>query len=352
MIIDEKTKKEYYSALMSRNSEFEGIFFYAVDTTGTFCRPTCPSRKPKIENCKFFRTIEKAFKAAYRPCLRCNPFLFPNGITHLVETLLTAVEESPDRHWQKEDFSKLGVNPITVRRQFKKRFGTTFVEYVRMRRLELALNLIKSGKSIIDAQIALGYESSSGLRDAFYRLFGSAPSKLENINILKISLIDTPFGPMKAIANDKILFFLDFTDRKDLDSKIEEFKIKTQSIIFPGISNPILCMEKELDQYFKGELKAFTTPLWLDGSSFQQCVWEEVKKIPFGNMRTYSDIIQSVDCKPQAIMDALKSNRFTIVIPFHRLLNSIEENDFCNGSLTRNKWLLIHEQVVCQHNLF
>lgn len=352
MLFTDKTKNEYYRALVSRNSEYEGIFFYALDTTGTFCRPTCPSRKPKSENCKFFKTIEEAFQSAYRPCLRCNPTLFPNGITSLVETLQSAVEENPDKNWQQEDFSKLGVNPVTVRRQFKKRFGTTFVKYVRMRRLELALNLIKSGRSVIDAQVSLGYESSSGLRDAFYRLFGAAPSKLENINLLKVSLIDTPFGPMKAIANDKMLYLLDFVDRNDLDSKIEEIKLMTQSIIFPGISYPISSIEQELNQYFNGGLKAFTTPLWLGRPSLQQSVWNEVQKIPFGDIRIHSEIIQSIDCQPQAIMKASKVNRFAVVIPFHRLLNDRLGNDFCKGSSSRNQWLLNHEQAICQRNLF
>lgn len=353
MIFDDNTRNEYYSALVSRNSEYEGIFFYALDTTGTFCRPTCPSKKPKSKNCRFFKTKEDAYRAKYRPCLRCDPFLPPNGITGIVETLLNEVEEKPDKHWQKEDFSKLGVSPITVRRQFKKRFGMTFVEYARMRRLELAFYLIKSGKSAIDAQISLGYESSSGLRDAFYRVFGASPTKLENINILKFSLLDTPFGPMKAIANDKTLYFLEFADHKDLNYKIEKHTLLTQSIIFPGLSKPILCIEKELDQYFSGNLlKNFTTPLLLDGCEAQRRVWEEVRKVPFGTQRTYSDIIQSLDCKQKAIVDALKNNRFSFVIPFHRLVNDKNEHDICMDSFIRNEWLLKHEQAVCQNNLF
>lgn len=346
------TEKEYYRALVARDSEYEGLFFYAVDTTGTFCRPTCPSRKPKIENCKFFETIEEASKATYRPCLRCNPSLLPNGITNLIEKLLTLVAACPDKHWQEEDFSKLGVNSITVRRQFKKRFGITFVEYARMHRLELALNLIKAGKSVIDAQVSLGYESSSGLRDAFYRLFGAAPSKLENINILKSSLIDTPFGPMKAIASDKILYFLDFVDCKGLDLKIEKLKLMTQSILFPGISSPILSLENELNQYFDGRLKEFQTPLWKDGSSLKQSVWNEIQTIPFGEIRIHSDIVQSISCSPHAIMNALKTNPFAIVIPFHRLLNDKKGNDFFKCNVSRNQWLINHEQVACRHNLF
>lgn len=352
MTLSDKTKKKYYKSLVEKSTAFEGIFFYAVDSTGTFCRPTCPSRKPKIENCKFFKTIEDACKAGYRPCLRCNPTLLPNGITRLVQTILTIVEEYPDKHWQKEDFSKLGVNSVTVRRQFKKRFGITFIEYRRMCRLELALNLIKSGKSVIDAQVSLGYESNSGFRDAFYRLFGAAPSKLENITILKASLIDTPLGPMKAIADEKNLYFLDFIDRKDLDSKVEEIKRMTQAIIFPGITPPIYRIEKELSEYFNGRLKAFTTPLWLGGSTLQQSVCREIKTIPLGETRTHTDIIQSTSRHPQAITKASKANCFALVIPFHRVLNSKGINDFGNSNFTRNQWLLNHEQVICRRNLF
>src|SRR5580692_6995461 len=93
----------------------------------------------------------------------------------------------------------------TARRQFKKRFGMTFVEYARARRMGLAMKQIRGGNTVIEAQLATGYESSSGFRDAFSRIMGAAPTLSGHNTILKAAWLDTPLGPMIAIADDHAL---------------------------------------------------------------------------------------------------------------------------------------------------
>jgi len=96
MITDEK-KKEYYRALLAKKSEYEGVFFVGVKTTGVFCRPTCPARKPKLENCEFFETAQEALLASYRPCKRCKPLSHPNHVSNLIQKLVEAVEQNPEK---------------------------------------------------------------------------------------------------------------------------------------------------------------------------------------------------------------------------------------------------------------
>src|SRR5580692_815869 len=157
-----KKRKVYYRALLDKNTEYEGIFFVGVKTTGVFCRPTCPARKPKIENCEFFETAQQALLASFRPCKRCRPLSHPNQVSDLVQKLVEAVEKNPEKRWKDKDFQELSVDTKTARRQFKKRFGMTFVEYARARRMGLALKKIREGNSVIEAQLYTGYESSSG----------------------------------------------------------------------------------------------------------------------------------------------------------------------------------------------
>ena len=126
-----KNKKEYYQALLAKNTEYEGVFYVGVKTTGVFCRPTCPARKPKFENCEFFETAQQALLASFRPCKRCRPLSHPNHVSELVQTLVEAVENNPEKRWKDRDFRELSVDAVTARRQFKKRFGMTFVEYAR-----------------------------------------------------------------------------------------------------------------------------------------------------------------------------------------------------------------------------
>jgi AraC family transcriptional regulator of adaptative response/methylated-DNA-[protein]-cysteine methyltransferase len=350
MITDEM-KEEYYHALLAKKPEYEGVFFVGVKTTGVFCRPTCPGRKPKLENCEFFETTQQALLASYRPCKRCNPLSYPNHVSELIKKLLEAVEESPEKRWKDKDFEELAIDVSTARRQFKKRFGMTFVEYARALRMGLASKQIQGGEAVIEAQLSTGYESSSGFRDAFSRIMGAAPTKLGQSPILNASWIDTPLGPMIAIANEESLYLLEFVDRRGLESEIEQIerlKHKTKSAIIPGCTKPILSIERELQFYFKGELKEFKTPLIFLGSPFQKQVWAELVKIPPGETRSYSEIAQAIG-KPtatRAIAQASGANQFCIIIPCHRVINANGELGGYSGGLIRKKWLLNHEKKI------
>jgi AraC family transcriptional regulator of adaptative response/methylated-DNA-[protein]-cysteine methyltransferase len=123
IVLPEKKRKEYYRALLDKNRDYEGVFFVGVKTTGVFCRPTCPARKPKIENCEFFETAQDALLGSFRPCKRCKPLSHPNIVSKLVQTLVEAVEKNPEKRWADSDFKELSVDASTARRQFKKRFG-------------------------------------------------------------------------------------------------------------------------------------------------------------------------------------------------------------------------------------
>ena len=181
-----ETKHEFYQALVNKKTEYEGVFFVGVKTTGVFCRPTCPARKPKFENCEFYKTAQEALLASYRPCLRCRPLSHPNHVSDLVRILVEAIEDSPEKRWKTRDFETLSVDASTARRQFKKRFGMTFVEYARARRMGIAMKQIRSGDAVIEAQLTTGYESSSGFRDAFSKIMGSAPTNFDkHLTILK-----------------------------------------------------------------------------------------------------------------------------------------------------------------------
>ncbi|MDZ4322605.1 MAG: Ada metal-binding domain-containing protein, partial [Alphaproteobacteria bacterium] len=269
-----ENKPEYYQALLGKKSEYEGVFYVGVKTTGVFCRPTCPARKPKFENCEFFETAQEALLASFRPCKRCRPLSHPNQVSELVATLVNAVEANPEKRWKERDFQELSVDASTARRQFKKRFGMTFVEYARARRMGIAMKQIREGDSVIDAQLDAGYESSSGFRDAFSRIMGAAPTRLGDHHTLKASWLDTRLGPMIAIGDEEALYLLEFVDRRGLEREVERLRQRTKSAILPGITEPIRSIENELSQYFEGHLKEFKTPLHLLGSPFQKRVWE------------------------------------------------------------------------------
>ncbi|OGO94874.1 MAG: cysteine methyltransferase [Coxiella sp. RIFCSPHIGHO2_12_FULL_42_15] len=338
--------KKYYRALISKNPKYEGIFYVGVKTTGVFCRPTCPARKPKFSHCEFFKTAKDALLASYRPCKRCQPLSNPNQVSELIQRLVKAIEENPEKRWKDSDFKNLSIDASTARRQFKKRFGMTFVEYARARRLGIAMKQIRGGEKVINAQVSSGYESGSGFRDAFYRIMGKPPSLGDHCNILKAAWLDTPLGPMIAITDEEALYLLEFIDRRGLELEVERLRKRTKSAIIPGNTELINTIEKELNLYFHGKLREFKTPLFLIGSSFQKRVWEALKKIPYGETRSYLDIAKVVgnDTAFRAVARANGANQIAIVIPCHRVINANGDLGGYGGGLSRKQWLLEQER--------
>ena len=340
-----ETNEVYYQALLAKDSQYEGVFFVGVKTTGVFCRPTCPARKPKFENCEFFASAQAALLASYRPCKRCCPLSHPSQVSDLVRRLVEAVEANPAKLWTEQDFHELSVDASTARRQFNKRFGMTFVAYARARRMGLAMKQIRDGESVIGAQLEAGYESGSGFRDAFSRIMGSPPAKADRAT-LKAAWLDTPLGPMLAVASDEKLYLLEFVDRRGLEREIERLRQKLGVAVIPGHTEVLIKIERELAAYFAGTLRHFTTPLAYLGTPFQRSVWQMLHRIPSGETRSYVEIACDLG-KPtaaRAVAQANGANQLALIIPCHRVVNSDGQLGGYGGGLMRKRWLLEHER--------
>lgn len=336
----------YYQALLDRNRDFEGRFYVGVTTTNVFCRPTCPARKPKFENCIFYDTAQQALVAGFRPCKRCSPLAPPDQVSEVVQALVAAVEANPEKRWRTQDFRALYTDASTAQRHFKKRFGMTFVAYARARRMGLAMAQIRAGASVIEAQLAAGYESGSGFRDAFARIMGRAPVQAGQSKVLSAAWIDTPLGPMVAIADETALYLLEFVDRRGLEREVERLRERTGTAIIPGAPAPITLIESELKQYFAGTLTIFTTPVALLGSPFQQRVWRELQTIPPGTTTSYTTLATAIG-KPaaiRAVASANGANQLAIIVPCHRVVRANGDLGGYGGGLSRKQWLINHEQ--------
>ena len=346
-MLTKEQKYEFYQALIDKNKDYEGVFFAGIKTTGVFCRPTCSARKPKLENCEFFKTAQEALLASFRPCKRCRPLSPPGQVSKLIQTLIEAIEENPSKRWKDSDFTKLSVDSSTARRQFKKRFGMTFVAYARARRMGLAFKQIRDGETVIDAQLNTGYESSSGFRDAFSKIMGAAPTQFNKHHlILKASWLDTPLGPMIAVSDEEALYLLEFIDRRGLEREMEKLRLKTKAAIIPGRTEPIASIEAELKAYFEGSLTTFKTPLHLLGSHFQKLVWKELMNIPYGQTRNYAEQARAIGRQTayRAVANANGANQLAIIIPCHRIINSNGDLGRYGGGIIRKKWLIAHEK--------
>lgn len=337
-----------YRALVKRDSSFEGLFYVGVKTTGIFCRPTCPARKPKPENVEYFPSTTDALFAGYRPCSRCAPMDKDKRPPTLVKKLCDVIEKSPSDRITGAQLREMGIDPSTARRQFQKYYGMTFQAYARARRLGQALYQIHQGESVIGAQIDHGFDSASGFWEAFRQVFGKPPSKADTVKVLLAKWIDSPLGALVAIADDKQLFLLEFVDRRALESELVQLRKQTGAVVLPGDNDILKNTATQLKEYFDGTRKNFDLSLGVAGTPFEKSVWKELCRIPSGQTRSYSELARRVGSPAavRAVGRANGRNRLAIVIPCHRVIRA--DGTLCGygGGIWRKQWLLDHERGV------
>ncbi len=335
-----------YRALEARDPGYDGVFVTAVRTTGIFCRPTCPAKRPARENVTFFPGARDALFAGFRPCKRCRPMDAPGESPPWVARLLDELEKDPTRRWTDEDLRRLGLGPERVRRWFRTHHGMTFHAYHRARRLGLAMGRLRNGAGLSETAFDSGFESLSGFRDAFHGLVGGPPGRHREERHLVVDRILTPLGPMLTAADDEEVWLLEFADRRMLEKQLEGLRRRAGAVFTPG-TNPVLDrLRLELEQYFGGERRRFDVPLALPGSDFQRDAWEALRAIPYGETRSYADQARAIG-RPTAVRAVARANgqnRLAIVIPCHRVVGNDGRLCGYGGGVWRKRFLLELEQ--------
>ena len=164
--------------------------------------------------------------------------------------------------------------------------------------------------------------------------------------MLASSWLDTKLGPMIAIADETDLYLLEFACKRGLEREIEKLKINTKAAVIPGVTDPIQSIMLELEAYFNGKLKQFTTPLDFLGSPFQKSVWQELAGVPYGATRSYRDQAEAIGKNKayRAVANANRANQLAIIIPCHRIINSNGHFGGYAGGTMRKQWLIEHEK--------
>lgn len=339
---------QMYRASYEKNSDFEGVFWMGVKTTGIFCRPTCTARKPKPENVEFFDNTKDAIKKGYRPCKVCKPLENPDETPPEIQKLMDELSVNPETKFKDIDLVERGLQPITVKRWFLKHHGMTFHAFQRTFKINSAFKKLQQGENVLDVALDNGYESLSGFNDSFKNVFGVSPknSKLEKIVDLK--RIETPLGTMIACANENGICMLEFSDRKALPTEFKDISKHFDANIVQGENPHFKTLEKELEEYFAGKLKDFTVPLAPVGTDFQKKVWKILRTIPYGTTRTYqqqADILGNPKAV-RAVANANGLNKISIIIPCHRVIGSNGTLTGYGGGIWRKQKLLELEKAI------
>lgn len=344
-VINPTEIQKYYTALVERDPGFVGIFYVGVKTTGVFCISTCRARKPKPENVEFFRDLKDALRFGYRPCKICKPAENTFELPEPVSKALLIVKENPDEKVSDYQLLKTGIQPEKVRRWFKQNYGITFQAYQRMIRINSAFKEIQKGEEVTSSAFGSGYGSLSGFGYTFKKLTGHSPERSRERDLILMSRLNSPLGPMYVCSTNQGICLLEFTDRRMLETEFHDLQKRLNSTIVAGENEHITQLKRELQEYFEGTRKSFNVQLHTPGSDFQRAVWSLLLQVPYGTTVSYQEQALKLNAPKavRAVASANGHNRVCIVIPCHRVIGSDGNLTGYSGGLERKRWLLEHE---------
>ncbi len=331
-----------YNAMLKSDGSYDGIFFVAVKTTGIFCRPSCRVRKPKRENVEYYKSTRDALLNGYRPCKKCRPLESKGAFPEWLKGIAGELADGKAGKITDGDLKKKGVDPNRVRRWFKTNMGMTFQAYQRTLRINGAFGRIRYGDKVIEAAYDSGYDSLSGFTSSFKKATGFTPEESRRKKLITVTRILTPLGPMIAAAADEGICLLEFADRRMLETQLKRIRRIFKAEVIPGQSLHFEELNRQMKEYFDGKRKEFDLPLLLDGTPFQNKVWEALLGIPYGKTRSYKRQAEIIK-QPSAVRAVAKANgdnRIAIIVPCHRVIGSDGSLTGYGGGLWRKQYLL------------
>jgi AraC family transcriptional regulator of adaptative response/methylated-DNA-[protein]-cysteine methyltransferase len=342
---------EVWQAVLSRDRSCDGVHFYAVRTTGIYCRPSCPSRKPKRENVVFYGSADAAERAGFRACHRCQP-RSASGTT--TERRLQRAMRYLDAHRaEKVTLEKLGqavgLSPFHLQRAFKEALGVSPRAYQEARRLEAMKAMLSDGDEVGRAVWSAGYGSVRGAYESVARGTGLTPGQYRNGAegvVIRYALRQTRFGLLLAgwTSNGVCAVMLGDSPAQ-LTAELErEFP---SASISEGEPRGASWVDGVLAS-IEGKHPGLAVPLDLHGSAFQLRVWKALQDIPVGEVRTYRQVAEAIGAPTasRAVARACATNRTAVVVPCHRVVRSDRSPSGYRWGEARKRQLLEHEQTT------
>lgn len=309
-----------WKAVCDRDASADGRFFFAVKTTGVYCRPSCPARRPLRRNVEFYPAADAAAGAGYRPCLRCKPDR-PDWAARVCRYL----EDNAGRAVTLDELERaFGLTAWHLQRAFKKRTGLSPREYQDAVRAAQLRTELRQQNTVTDAVYAAGYSSPSRMYEHAAGAIAMTPSEYRTGGsrlCLRYQVSPTALGPMLAAATDRGLAAVRFGDSAAalLEALRREFPnadLLESAEIAPWV--------EALRAYVAGSCDTIDLPLDIRATAFQLRVWKHLQSIPRGETRTYSEVAAAIGqpTATRAVARACATNPVAVVVPCHRVIRS------------------------------
>ena len=330
---NENQNENHWQQVMARDARQDGRFVFAVRTTGVYCRPSCPSRRPRRDSVEFFPDPREAERAGYRACLRCKPTKVSTQVQYVLrarqlldnaEGVVTLAQLS----------KRLGLSPFHLQRLFKRATGLSPREYQSARRMQHVKTELRKGEDVTTALYDAGFSSPSRLYENANQQLGMTPGAYRRGGagaMITFAIVPTSLGRMLVAATDRGLCAVRFGEsvtelERGLRNEFHAAAMHRDDAAMRRYIEPLLASLGD-------EKTTIDLPLDVRATAFQQKVWETLQRIPRGETRSYTEIAREIgDPKAvRAVARACASNPVALAVPCHRVIRN-------DGDLAGYRW--------------
>jgi AraC family transcriptional regulator of adaptative response/methylated-DNA-[protein]-cysteine methyltransferase len=334
-----------WTLVLAKDTKADGQFVYAVKSTGIFCRPSCPSRRPRRELVEFFDSPAQAQQAGYRACRRCAPAERSLQLRK-VEAACRYIDRSLDTTLSLAAISRhVDLSPFYFQRLFKRTLGISPRQYQQARRAGKFRLALHSQTSVTDAIYEAGYSSSSRAYESVPAQLGMTPSVFQRNGQgaeIRYAILSTELGKLLVATTPRGLCSVRFGESDATLAGELQSEFHAAAILRDDES--LQSVAEQIQKLLKGSPGPSHIPLDIQGTAFQQLVWNALCRIPSGQTRSYSEIAKTIG-KPKAVRavaSACASNPVAVVVPCHRVVQK-------NGSLAGYRWGLKRKAALLEN---
>ena len=314
-----------WRAVLERDRSADGLFVYAVHSTGVYCRPSCPSRRPSRERVTFFDAPADAKRAGFRACRRCSPDASVSRDPWIDKVLratvyLANVEGHPSLAGLA---ARLGGSPYHLQRNFKRIVGVSPREYAEACRLNAVKHGLKKGADVTDAMLDAGYGSSSRFYERAVTKLGMSPTTYRKGGdgaSIRFAIVDSPLGRLLVAATDRGVCSVAMGDS---DAALKRaLRREFAAAVIELDAGSLSTWTEAIVAHLEGKRPRLELPLDVQATAFQWQVWQALASIPYGETRTYKEVAQAIG-KPtavRAVARACATNPVALAIPCHRVV--------------------------------
>lgn len=352
-----RNEEQYWQAVCNRDRRRDGEFFFGVTTTGVYCRPSCPARRPLRQNVRFYKTPAEAEKDGLRPCKRCHPETAASPAVGPIHELCRYIEAHSDAPLTLDSLARrAGLSRFHLQRTFKAVVGLSPKRYIDACRLQALKAGLRKSNGVTEAIYDAGFGSGSRVYEYSDARLGMTPNRYRQGGrgqSISYATVESPLGLLMMAATDRGLCFVQFgKSAAELHEALrkEYPEASLEPMPAPPSAEFRQWMES-LARYLKGAQPSLDLPVDVRATAFQMRVWNYLQSIPAGEVRSYTQVAAAIGqpSAARAVAGACAANCVALAIPCHRVIRGSGDLAGYRWGVDRKRALLKLEGCATEH---